>query len=77
PPSSFTGRLRKSILYAVDRSRDCAVIGPSRNLIGPAGHEHEHGGRVRRETFVPRPFMGPALEKIRPRLARLWASSVK
>ena len=77
PPSSPTGRLRRSILYAVDRRRDYAVIGPSRNLIGPAGQEHEHGGRVRKETFVPRPFMGPAFAKVRPRLARMWAGSVR
>jgi len=77
PPSSPTGRLRRSILYAVDRRRDYAVIGPARHLIGPAGQEHEHGAHVRREHFPKRPFMGPALEKIRPRLARLWAGSVQ
>jgi phage gpG-like protein len=77
PPSSFTGRLRKSILYAVDRARDYAVIGPSRNLIGPAGAAHERGGRFRGADYPARPYMGPALEKIRPRLARLWAGSVR
>ena len=77
PPSSPTGRLRGSILYAVDRRRDYAVIGPSRNLIGPAGQEHEHGAHIRKERFPKRPFMGPAFERIRPRLARLWAGSVK
>ena len=77
PPSSPTGRLKASILFAVDRSRDYAVIGPSRNLIGPAGQEHEHGAHIRKERFPKRPYMGPALEKLRPRLAHLWAGSVR
>jgi len=77
PPSSPTGRLKAAILYAVDRRRDRAVIGPSRNLIGPAGQEHEHGAHIRKERFPKRPYMGPALEKLRPRLARLWAGSVR
>lgn len=76
PPSSPTGRLRRSILYAVDRPRQRAVIGPSKELIGPAGQEHEHGAHVRKERFQKRPFMGPAFERIRPRLARMWAASV-
>ena len=58
PPSSPTGRLRGSILYAVDRRRDYAVIGPSRNLIGPAGQEHEHGAAHPKGTLSETPLHG-------------------
>ncbi|GJQ27709.1 MAG: hypothetical protein HBSAPP02_27410 [Phycisphaerae bacterium] len=49
----------------------------------------EHGGtttvtkftrgrlRKRRVRVRARPFMGPALEKERPKLSRLWAGSVR
>ena len=77
PPHTQTGRLKRSILYSVDRQRQSAIIGPAASIIGPAGAEHEHGGRWRKERFPRRPYMGPALMKIGPRLPRMWASSIK
>ena len=47
---------------------------------------HERGGaavvggrrkRKRRVKYVPRPFMGPAMERELPKFAGLWANSVK
>ena len=38
---------------------------------------HEFGGRFRQERYQKRPFMGPALERIRPRLARMWAGTLR
>ena len=53
------------------------VIGPDVESFGTAGKAHEHGGRYRHERYPKRPFMGPALEKIKPRLPKLWAGSVR
>ena len=77
PPHTQTGRLKRSIIYSVDRQRQSAIIGPSHSIIGPAGAEHEHGGGRRKQRFPRRPYMGPALKKIQPRLSRMWASSIK
>ncbi|HID74469.1 MAG TPA: hypothetical protein EYP56_00555 [Planctomycetaceae bacterium] len=76
PPHTETKRLLSSILYAVDKTHERAVIGPSRRIIGIAGAEHEHGGKWRRERFPKRAFMFPALEKTLPRLPRHWAGAI-
>lgn len=78
PPHTQTRRLPRSILYAVDKRAGSAVIGPSRDRIGLAGGEHEHG-RVfggRKPKHPARPFMGPALRKAAPRMPRFWRASV-
>jgi len=86
PPSSHTGRLKGLILFAFDAPRDSVVIGP--NVIGSGdqpGATLEHGGvvvmkwrrRAKRTRFAARPFMGPALEKERPKFDKLWTNSVK
>lgn len=72
PPHTQTKRLRKAILFEVDRATQTSVVGPSADVVGIAGAEHEHGGRFRRESFKPRPFMRPAFEKTRPMLPRFW-----
>ncbi len=77
PPHTHTRRLPRSILYAVDKTRQMAAIGTSRRMIGLAGAEHEHGGRWRKESFPKRSFMFPALQKTAPRLPRRWAGSVR
>jgi HK97 gp10 family phage protein len=63
PPKSKSGNLRKSILYRVGR-RD-AWVGPTR----PQGSHANilEGGA---EHMDPRPFMGPALERARPKIRR-------
>lgn len=77
PPHTHTRRLPRSILYAVDKRRQVVVIGPAVHLLGTAGKAHEHGGRFRGQRYPKRPFMGPALQKVRKRLPKFWAGSVK
>ncbi|HYW78050.1 MAG TPA: hypothetical protein VE890_00675 [Thermoguttaceae bacterium] len=77
PPHTHTRRLPRAILYAVDRQRSLVVIGPAKHLAGTSGRAHEHGGQYRGERYERRPFMGPALVKIKNRLPKLWAGSVK
>jgi hypothetical protein len=48
PPKTFAGRLRRSILYDVDKPSLTAVIGPSRNIISTIGSTHEFGGEEKR-----------------------------
>jgi hypothetical protein len=77
PPHTQTRRLPRAIVYAVDRRVGEAVIGPSAELVGPAGKPHEHGGRFRGTFYPERPFMLPALMKSKPRLPTFWANSVR
>jgi hypothetical protein len=77
PPHTHTRRLPRAIKYAVEKSRQAVVIGPDVESFGTAGKAHEHGGHYRRERYPKRPFMGPALEKTRPRLPKFWAGSVR
>ncbi|NJL32247.1 MAG: hypothetical protein HC898_11875 [Phycisphaerales bacterium] len=52
------------------------VIGPDYANVADAGAAHEFGGRFRQEHYPRRAFMGPALEKVKDRLPRMWAGSV-
>ncbi len=82
PPHTHTGALRSSIVYSVEKHADRVVIGPAFGGVGLSGALHEFGGRRRARRrgraarYKPRPFMGPALEKIKPRLPRMWAGSI-
>lgn len=101
PPKSHGEHLlRDKILYALDTSRDDAMVGPAKlNKPGTAPATLEHGGEATIDTFTwerdaaghvtrrsrtgkkrititARPFMGPALEKVRPQLSKLWADTV-
>lgn len=90
PPSSHTGLLRRFIFFGYDRQRRSVVIGPARlnQKIGDAPHALEYGGtstvveglrgrrRKRRVRIKPRPYMGPAFEQERPKLAAMWRDSV-
>lgn len=77
PPHTHTRRLPRAIKYAVEKQRQTVVIGPDIQSLGTAGKAHEHGGHYRRERYPKRPFMGPALEKTKERLPKLWAGSVR
>ena len=63
PPYSKTGNYRRSIRYKVGRAN--AWIGPTRPL-GSHGNLLEQGSRL----MEPRPVMGPALERARPKIRR-------
>lgn len=77
PPHTQTGRLRASILYAVDQRRQTALIGASRRVVGVAGAEHEHGLHWREEDFPARPFAAPGLERAGPKLPSKWAGAIR
>jgi hypothetical protein len=77
PPSTRRGQLRRAIAYAVEKQQGLVVIGPEHEVVGESGKAHEFGGRYRREHYEKRPFMGPALEKVKDRLPPLWGSSVR
>jgi len=87
PPSSHVGTLRRLIFFGFDPTKRSVVVGPT-----PFGNKAEapelleYGGRARRKsrrgriqaaTYRPRPFMGPAFERERPKLIPMWADSVK
>ena len=44
PPHTRKGRLKKAILYAVERARQDVVIGPTASAVGRIGSTHEFGG---------------------------------
>lgn len=85
PPKTRDGLLKKSIIYIVDKQAEEAVIGPTANVIGDIGALHEFGGvrtfkrKGKRVTgrYPARPFMGPAFEKILPRLPESWRRKIQ
>src|SRR5690606_25919908 len=77
PPHTRKGRVRNAIKYAVTAAKQSVVIGPDHAVAADSGSAHEFGGRYRQENYDKRPFMGPALQKVKDRLPRLWAGSVK
>jgi hypothetical protein len=77
PPNTRRGQLRSAIKYAVSRTPPSAVIGPDVENVGTSGTPHEFGGKYKKQHYDKRPFMGPALEKVQPRLPAFWVGSVK
>jgi len=77
PPNTRKGRLRSAIKYAVSKSPLSAVIGPDAANVGASGKAHEFGGRYKKQRYERRAFMGPALEKVKPRLPSMWFGSIK
>jgi len=90
PPYSHVGLLRNLILFGYDERTDSVVIGPLGFRRSNAPNVLEFGGttvvekrrrrgkRVRRKVRIAqRAYMGPALEKERPKLPKLWANSVR
>jgi len=80
PPNSRKGRLRKALKYAVSKLPSGgvgAVIGPDIKVAGTSGKAHEFGGKYKRERFDRRPFMGPALDYVKPRMSAFWKNSIR
>jgi hypothetical protein len=77
PPHTRKGLLRRAVSYAVEKQYGRAVIGPDYSVAGPVGIAHEFGGRFRGQRYRQRAFMGPALMKVKDRLPRRWAASVR
>jgi hypothetical protein len=87
PPSSHVGLLKKLLFFGYDPGRKSVVIGPT-PLHGTAEAPPllEYGGRARVKdrkgrsvlaTYRPRPFMGPAFEREKPKLPAMWANSIR
>ena len=87
PPSSHTGLLKRFILFGYDPTKRSVVIGPlrlTRGARGDAPRALEEGGtsrmvrrgRKKRVKIKARPFMGPAMEKEKPKLPQMWRNSV-
>ncbi len=89
PPHSHKGTLKRLIYFGYDKSSDSVIVGPVGFPRSRAPNVLEFGGKVTRvrrrrgtrvrekATYESRPYMGPALEKERPQLARIWAGSVR
>ena len=86
PPSSHVGLLKRNIFFVYEPHRGNVVIGPillNKGTDAPA--LLEHGGSVTRRrrkkrvrmTYRPRPFMGPAFEREKPKLPQMWRDSVR
>jgi hypothetical protein len=87
PPSVHVGLLKKLLFFGYDAGRKSVVIGPT-PLHGTAEAPPllEYGGRARVKdrkgrsvlaTYRPRPFMGPAFEREKPKLPAMWADSIR
>ena len=87
PPSSHTGLLKRFILFGYDPTKRSVVIGPlrlTRGARGDAPRALEEGGtsrmvrrgRKKRVKIKARPFMGPAMEREKPKLPQMWRNSV-
>lgn len=90
PPNVHEGKLRKSILFAVEPDNS-AFIGPSWNALKFGGRKpfvgaiHEFGRTIKRKAkkrggkttavYPARPFMRPALEKVEGQFAASYAGS--
>jgi len=70
-------RLRKSIIYSVNRQKEHVRIGPSHDIIGEVGALHEVGGIFYGRHYTPRPYMAPALKQAIPRLPKLWRAAFR
>jgi len=92
-PTNWTGLLKKFLFFSFDRSKRSVVIGPARlnKPSNDAPELLEHGGTAprrdpkgrnrkgKRKTarYRARPYMGPAFEKEKKQLPRLWRDSVR
>lgn len=77
PPNTRAGQIRNAIVFAVDRQRESAVIGPTVERVGTSGSAHEHGGSYRGGMYPKRAFMLPALIRSLPRMPATWSNSVR
>ena len=87
PPRSHTGLLKKYIFFGYEPTTQSVIIGPtplpskdSATLL-----RIEEGGtttitrrgRTTAARYAPRPFMGPAFEKEKPKVAQMWADQIR
>ncbi len=77
PPHTRKGRrLPKAILYAVDKDKLSAIVGPVHSRVGIVGEAHEFGTTYMGAKYPERAFMGPALAENIDRMPSYWLHSV-
>lgn len=74
PPFTQRGQLPNAIVF--DITKNSAVIGPRRSVVGESASAHEFGGSFKGGEYPERPFMGPGLERAAPRFAGSFAGSI-
>jgi hypothetical protein len=77
PPHTRKGQLKRALRYVLEKEKDRVLIGPAYTVVGRSGMAHEFGGKYKKERYEKRRFMGPALEKNKSRIPRMWAESVR
>ena len=70
------GHLPRSIVYAADRSRMDAVIGPRFSVVGLSAEAHEKGEVFYGTDYPERAFMGPALDRQTEAFGNSFAGSL-
>ena len=76
PMHTKFGAAKKAIMFAYNEVAGKVTVGPDFDKIGLIGHAFEFGGNFRGFNYAARPVMGPALEKLKPRLEKFWYDSV-
>ena len=76
PPSSHTGRLKKSIFFSYDQKNGSVVVGPLR-FGKNAASVLEHGGTSNGKLYRARPYMKPAFDKELPNAPNLFKDTIK
>lgn len=77
PPSSHTGKLRKSIYFGYDAQNKSVVVGPTKWSSSNAQALLEYGGRKKTRLYRPRPYMRPAFQKELSNLKSLLTNFVR
>ena len=77
PPSSHTGKLRKSIYFGYDPKNKSVVVGPTKWSSSNAQALLEYGGTSRKALYRPRPYMRPAFQKELSNLKSLLTNFVR
>ncbi len=83
PPKVIQGNLKQHLYYSLDSQTDSVVIGPAKLSGGNGAPEiQEFGGFVttraggRRAKVLPRPYMGPARDKVQPQIAGFFRDTL-
>lgn len=79
PPRVSPGSpLKKFLYFSYDPTTQSVVIGPvGFRPVNPVPSILEFGGRARLGYVQPRPYMGPALEKVKPQIPAAWAGIIR
>lgn len=76
PPHTNRGHARRAILFAVDKAKLEAVIGPRASVVGESMAAHEFGKQYRGNNYPARPFMGPALDRTQAGFGQSFQTSI-